>query len=586
MHVSLLFVLLAAAGEVSGAFAFEPGLPGWERYPEDLKVVMVSDNAGNGARIEVEEGMPLDYYQIIAPAPLTPGGRASVSVSVFAGEMRDGRGALLSLAFFDKEEKRIGCCESCLPPALSGHHLLRVRGIVPEKAASSKIHLILHGRGEVTFRNLQLQHTPPPERASMEKGVTLRVTEEKACESLEGFGAEDDGWFFNAENREAGADEEGIALREKRLAWMQPDYMRMFFWYNDWNPSLDGKTFTWDSDNMASHYRSLVPYQRMGTRVNVCCVEWGKEAVWKDIDRMAAIVGALMEHLIREKGFSCIRDWTMTNEPNLHYARLGHDFEHYAAIHRRMTAEFEERGLDLRITASDDGMGQAWFDACVSHDDLFERSGLYASHCYLLPQEKPVFQAIVEDRVAALAARQPRKPFIIAEFGIQDSRFKPPLTNPFMEEYPYAVACQAAYIDGLNGGAAGFVIWCLQEMYYPGAKIPMNFGLWHFGDRGWKLRPVFHTVAGFCRHTDPGDVVWKCISTHPGRVKGVRAGDTLFWVNRTQQPARVSVENYTVKRVRIFTEDTLDGLETAGLRIEAEDNAFTAPPMSFGQAFP
>ena len=66
---------------------------------------------------------------------------------------------------------------------------------------------------------------------------------------------EDDGWFYNEENASHGVTAEDITLREARIEWLRPATVRMFFWYKDWNPSEDWRTFTFDSSNMMSHYR-------------------------------------------------------------------------------------------------------------------------------------------------------------------------------------------------------------------------------------------------------------------------------------------------------------------------------------------
>lgn len=170
-------------------------------------------------------------------------------------------------------------------------------------------------------------------------------------------------------------------------------------------------------------------------------------------------------------------------------------------------------------------------------------------------------------------------------FLLQDHRTRPPDKNPYMEEYPCALLAQSCFIEGLNAGVAGFSTWCMHEVYYPGGKTPMNFGLWNFADRGWSPRPIYHVVANFCRNTEAGDPVWKCLSTHPDWVKGVKAGETLFWVNLSDAPTRIEIQGFEPRTLRIMTEDTLSGDRECGAVIEgSESSRFTAPPRSFGYA--
>ena len=161
----------------------------------------------------------------------------------------------------------------------------------------------------------------------------------------------------------------------------------------------------------------------------------------------------------------------------------------------------------------------------------------------------------------------------------------PPSDNPLMKEYPYALLSQACFIDGLNAGVAGFVTWCLQEVYYPGGAYPMHFGLWDYADGDWKVRPIYHVVAAFSRHTQAGDTVRRCTSTEPDLVKAVCAGGTLFWLNLSETPLEIEVAGLGAATVRVMTADTLEGDRECGTTMPLPSNGrFTAPGASFGYA--
>ncbi len=576
---------------VVGAASAEPipvpldsALSEWGRHPEGQRATVDEIDGEPVLRIMVGEDEPIDWRQVYLPLDMEPGDRFIAEADVRGVRVRDGAGIAMSLTFLNAEGERIAHTDEYLRTGGEGEAPLIARAEAPQDAVEARLVLLLNGRGEGQFRNIQLQRVPAETLPPFDGSVMLIVTDEVTVPALVGFGAEDDAWIYNEENRARGADETGFALREERIEWMQPDYIRMFFWYNDWNPSVDGETFTWDTDNMQSKYRALDLYQRMGARVNVTGVEWAVENVWTDLEAQARSIGALLEHLIVDMGYTCVQEWTLTNEPNLSFART-QTFDTYVELHRLVANEIEARGLDVQIVGSDDGDGFPWFKQCVMDDDYFELVDLFASHFYFSEHRLPFVKDIFRDRIDLLESRTPVKPFIIAEFGLADDRMTPPLLNPYMEDYENALWNHATYIDSLNAGVAGIVIWCIHEMYYPGAEIPMNFGLWNFADRDWAVRPVYHSVAAFTRNTQRGDTAYKVESSRPDAVRAARVENTLFWANVSDQEATISLEGFEAGQVRILTEDTIEGDRETGILLDGLNSSeFTIPPKSFGYA--
>jgi len=155
--------------------------------------------------------------------------------------------------------------------------------------------------------------------------------------------------------------------------------------------------------------------------------------------------------------------------------------------------------------------------------------------------------------------------------------------NPIMRSYPYAVWTTSLAIDGLNRGTAGFSIWSVHEMLYPGG-MRMEYALWDYKDLGWQVRPVYHAWAMFTRLTSRGDRSFVCTSTHPEQAAAVRVGDTLFWVNQTSAEAEIVVEGVTLSEALAMSESTLAGDRECGETLQVEENRFKTPAMSFGYA--
>lgn len=561
----------------------------WKTYPAGISARLTDYHGAStiSLRVEDAEAAKTQWNQTFAAAPARPGERFEAAVAAEAVDATDGNGVIVSLGFYDDQDRRIDHVDSFIGPGVTGKRDARLWAQAPEQTVAVKLLLMLHGFGEAHFSRINVARLPGIQAPPAGETVIITATEDKVTELI-GFGFEDDGWFYNAHNAEKGADEAAIALREARIAWMKPDYVRMFFWYNDWNPSLDAETFTWDSDNMQSHYRTLDLYQLLGARINVCGVEWAVNDPWKNPERLACAIGALLEHLIVTKGYTCIQDYTLTNEPDIFFARSverpAESFETFVHLHVAVKQEFERRGLDLNIVGSDDGNNRAWFAHCVANDIYFELADLFASHFYFSENILPMTGKIFADRTQLLGSRTPVKPFVVAELGFSDGRTKPPDVNPLMGEYAYVMMAMSTFLDGLNAGVAGWSIWCVHEMYYPGASTPMRFGLWDFDPPTWPVRPIYHALALMTRHTNAGDPIYRCDASHPDWIKAARVGERLFWANLSEAAVPIRFSGVTARALRVLTEQALTHDRDCARTLTLDQNTFTAPPRSFGVA--
>ncbi|HEO72706.1 MAG TPA: hypothetical protein ENN80_15725 [Candidatus Hydrogenedentes bacterium] len=581
MYALLCLSAVAASENLLVNPSFEQGLDGWKRNAENVSYAGVEVDGRSAACLTVPPETPVSWPHLRQEVAAEPGDIFETRLEAMGQGVRDGFGVYCALEYLDASGKRLSFTQTSSLGKDDAWVGLHLRSVVPPKAVAIRLCLILNGHGEAYFDNVSLERTGTVSIRPLEGPVTLSVTNEVVCDSLIGFGAEDDGWFYNAENASHGVTEADIEVREQRIAWMDPDWTRMFCWYKDWNPSGDWETFDFDTDNMRSHYRTLDLYQRIGTVVNLTGVEWGVEDPYGTPGKTAHAIGALFEHLVRTKGYTCVQEWTLTNEPNGAFAaRMGYSFDRFVDLHALVHEEFDLRGLNVRIVGSDDTAGFPWFTQCVESERYAGLVDYFASHRYFPYSDRVLAPFFFRDRLDLMAACGVRKPFAVAEFGFQDAR-SGVMDNPIMEDYPYAVWSTAFILEGLNLGVAGFSIWCMSEVYYPGGGF-MNYGLWDFKDNAWSPRPVYHAVAAFMRHTERGDTVRRCVSSHPGHVLGAVVNDTLFWVNRSDEAASVHIDGLSGEKVRIMTEATIEGDRECGTIVELREGSFEAPPQSFG----
>lgn len=582
MLALVTFLAFAATGNLLVNPDFEKGLDGWNVENPGGVSEGVTIDGRTVARLTVADSTPVGWPKFSQQFPVKPGQLAEARFSAMGRGVHDGFGVYAAVAFLDAQGNRICFEQSSAASGEGKWSALAIHAYAPPGAAAVRLELLLNGHGEAHFDDAVLRLTDQPPIYPPDGPVTLKVTGETACASLIGFGAEDDGWAYADANVQHGVTEEDWKLREARIEWMNPSWVRMFCWYKDWNPSGDWETFDFDASNMKSHYRTLDLYQRLGTRINLTGVEWGVKDPYADPQRVARAIGALFEHIIRTKGYTCVQDWTLSNEPNGYFRGAGYDFNRFAEIHRAVKDEFARRGLKINIVGSDDTDGWPLFEQCVKEDRYFETADLFASHRYINFASRQLLPFFIDDRMKLIASRTPVKPFVVAEFGFQDGR-SGTFENPLMEEYRSAIWTAAFAIDCLNRGVAGMCIWCLHETYYPGKGF-MNYALWNFKDRDWKPRPVYHAWSMFTRFAKAGNRSARCESNYPNCVSGAVVNGTLFWVNQSEIPVEIRFDGFNAKEVRIMAEATLVGDRDCGEVKAPENNAFQAPPMSFGYA--
>jgi hypothetical protein len=581
MLVPLLALLTAASPNLLANPNFEDGIVGWCSSSPTIRMEGVMVDERHAAHIVVPPTAEIAYPHLFQEIESHPGDILEASVYAMAHGVTQGHGAYMTIEYHGGG-KRLLYSQSSQAFHEDRWCPLKVSGVAPPGTTHARLTLILNGHGEALFGDACFMRTTPEPLPSLEGPITLKVTSEVACDGFLGFGAEDDGWFYNRMNADHGVDEKDIALREARIEWMDPDFVRMFFWPRDWCPSDDWETFTFDSPNMQSHYRTLDLYQRIGATVDVTGVEWGMKDPYSDPAKFAHALGELMGYLIRSKGYTCIRYWTLSNEPNGAFHDFGYSFDHFVRIHTAVKEEFSRRGLAVKIVGSDDAQSVEWYRECVSSPAYYDAVDVFSSHRYFLFPETAVIPSFFRDRLEPLALRTPRKPFILGEFGFHDAQ-SGVVVNPLMKTYPYAVWAADLAIEGLNQGVSAFSIWCLHEVYYPGGAF-MTYALWDYKDNDWKPRPVYYAWSNFSRLTEAGDKVVRVDSSDPRRVRGAQVGGTLFWVNLSGEPAEVVIQGFEAGQVRIQTENTLEGDRECGAVKEIEDGRFNAPPMSFGYA--
>lgn len=490
-------------------------------------------------------------------------------------------GGGLSVSFIDKGGKRVDYVEERLTEPTQQYIPIILYAKTPPNTEKVRVSIYLHNQGKI-------ESTEPVfysiEEVCNEEIIRIDISKKANRHRLIGFGAEDDGRFYDKNNQQGGVNEEAIKLRQDRLNELKPHWIRTFVWFKDWNPSDDGKTFTFESDGMQSLCKTLQEYKDLNSDVNITCVDWGMKDTWEDVNKRVDTIIALMNYLIKQKKFNNIKYFTLTNEPNYFFQTKEKRFDKFVKLHEALKRSFKSNNLNLKIMGSDDAMGTDWFSACLNDKEYSSTVDLLASHFYWHYSTTHFSNELFKNRIALVEKSElnKKKPFVVTEFGITDRRFQPPSINPIMQEYEGALYTSSSIIDGLNQGVSGFSIWCMQEVRYPGSKEPMRIGLWGYADKNWQLFPIFDVLKMFTNNTKPGEKVYPVLSSNSDFVKFVKVGDKIFWANISDKQHKIILSfNNTYNNIFLYTYN-IDNAIINRNKIKINNKCVALPEKSFG----
>lgn len=365
-----------------------------------------------------------------------------------------------------------------------------------------------------------------------------------------GFGVETLPWLWTRENEEAGVNAEDIKFNLQRIREMRLPITRIFVPWETWNPSVDYQTFTWESDEMRSLYKTLDVYQETKTKVILVTVDWLKDPPWKNVKASAGAVLKLLEYLVKVKGYSCIQFWTLTNEPELTYGWLNKmPFENYVQIHRWVRKGLKARKLSVEIIVSDDVECNEWFQKSLQ--SLHKVADIFDSHLYLYPRQINTVPDFFRERLTEIKRTSKRNiPFFLCEFGFRGTNFSSCVNN-IMGDYEYGLYVADLCIVALNSGVDSASLWCLHQIRLinkinpEGGKM-MRIGLWAYKDKQWQPFPIFYLYSLFTRYIKSNSKIVKVEVSSPDTLKAAcveYAGNySIFITNLTDQKENFFIE--------------------------------------------
>jgi len=360
------------------------------------------------------------------------------------------------------------------------------------------------------------------------------------CDGFIGFGAEWDPLGYVAHN----VTDEDFKTVAERVRWMRLPVARIMM-QTKWC-YFEGPRYDWDTPEMKALYRHLDVCQALGTTVFLS--DWGAEKEWTtapgiegvDDPKYAEVIGTYLEHLLHEKGYTCIQYLIVTNEPNWEVA----DFDKWKRGVRNVVDVLKARGLDQKLTlvgsdTSQDGTNESWHRLAV--EQLQDILGVYDIHRYA--QRDRVRAGGLEDywRDHWRYAREndpngAAKPCIVGEAGMNDDA-QHPAGSGHIEEYDYGVFMADYAVQAARAGSAAVSAWMLDDNCHPG----FFWGLWTNKAKGMSLRPWFFPWSLLSRYVPRGAAIHAPNQPEDIRIMAAEADGkwTIVLVNRRDDAAEV-----------------------------------------------
>lgn len=316
----------------------------------------------------------------------------------------------------------------------------------------------------------------------------------------------------------------------KRVSFMRPGMMRIMV-SRGWNYWLDGQYNPSKSDEILC--RMLQYCQDNGVTVQLG--EWGHEGGPTVDKKWVDEATSFLSYLVKDKGFTCIRYYTIVNEPNGDWSTTDGNYPLWSKVVTEFHSKMEEKGLLDQV----DIMGP---DAAVwsinetswmtnTRNDLHETVTAYDIHTY--PDDVDVSSTAFSQLLLAFrAASDKTRPITLGELGFKYDADSPlgrknaeminadpyAATDSQMNVYFsfYGIDMADATIQAMRSGYSGTTYWMLDDAMYndtgdPSSTKLKKWGYWNilgeekFGDASDEnIRPWYYTTSLLCRFFPKG----------------------------------------------------------------------------------
>lgn len=348
----------------------------------------------------------------------------------------------------------------------------------------------------------------------------VRVPDRNTGTTLIGLGVELDPHFFsqNLTRNDGATAEDWYGIVVPRVQKMGIQRFRVMLLPHWWEPSKG--VYTFDSPEVNSLCKVLDLAQSQG--IDVVLVYWGAPISASSVDPKIGYIGryyncdskgrnwitsaadpevfassyaGFVAWLIKEKGYSCIRELTPYNEPDGGpVCELGE----YVKEVKALDAALRREGIRdmVRLNLSDNTDTRRYYLRGVA-GRLNDYADLYNSHTYIFGYGNPNSDALEWEKKNNRIARRAGKPHFVGEFGSNLCKGASRQTD--INWYRRGVLLVRNAVNFLNGGAAGVSYWSLIDQYYNKDEKyaqMQQLGLWRYKENVYHKKDLFPGIDG------------------------------------------------------------------------------------------
>jgi hypothetical protein len=357
-------------------------------------------------------------------------------------------------------------------------------------------------------------------------------------------------------------------------SWLGLNFIRVEMSQRMYEPQR--RQFDWDNEEMQALYNILDWCQHNNADVLLQqmwrYVEWNAIpevhpliSAPRDLGDFVYSVGTLMDYLIKDRGYTCIKYFGMTNEPPggtwgswWEYGKQeGSINDAWREIHR----EFANRGIQVKLS------GPGWTDM----PPFIEEKLVFAPYMQSIDIHSygGVTPAGEENlRKWANWAHRQNKPFFLTEFGNMNLGWR--FDNPGPKTFNAALSNAGDLIRGLRAGVDGFNRWSFTNR----GDLDGQWQLLQTWDRDKKeyfreVKPEQVAYYGFailsrfiskysatvvCHVNQPDSVLMATALLSP-------AGElSVFLVNNSNKPLQVELDVAAYPTRKLFTYQVSEGI--------------------------
>lgn len=313
-----------------------------------------------------------------------------------------------------------------------------------------------------------------------------------------------------------------------------------------------------------------------------------------------------LEHLIIDKGLTCIKYFNLVNEPNGDWASTDGNWEEWSSGVKLLSEKLVSKGMDAYVSiAGPDAVahfdhrtekpgGMGWVEQTAIQ--LNNKIGALELHAYfdlpIIREEK------FEEIYAPLAriAKSVNKPIIFGEVGYEKATpenqkrvQETPCTSPDsylgIYDFQHGIDVADAAIQIINTGFNGAAAWALDDAMHTlndsGDKNQLKrWGMWNSlgtelcnNPEDESIRPWFFTWSLLCRYIQPGSEI---IKTQKPSVKGFRLA-----VAKKGDDYTIIMINQADKKVGYRFEDSYFLNDLKFKEYHYQENNYKVDPNSF-----